>query len=113
MLLAQNAQEVYGKNKVQYNRDQQDWWIYETSNFVFYWYGRSKNDAQFCIEISETINTEIQSLFEYHLKDKIEIIVYADHSDAMQSNLAILENISIREWDQEPKVKDQTIRIFF
>jgi hypothetical protein len=113
LLLAQNAQEVYGKNKVQYNRDQQDWWIYETSNFVFYWYGRSKNDAQFCIEISETINTEIQSLFEYHLKDKIEIIVYADHSDAMQSNLAILENISIREWDQEPKVKDQTIRIFF
>lgn len=35
LLLAQNAQEVYGKNKVQYNRDQQDWWIYETSNFVF------------------------------------------------------------------------------
>lgn len=110
---AQNASEVYGKNKVQYNHDQHDWWIYETNNFVFYWYSRSRNEAQFCIEIAETLNTNTQSLFEYHLEDKIEVIVYADHSDAMQSNLATLENINAREWDVEPKVNNQTIRIYF
>ena len=113
LLGAQNASEVFGKNKIQYNRDQHDWWIYETTNFVFYWYGRSKNSAQFGIEICETLNTDIQSLFEYHLKDKIEVIIYADHSDAMQSNLAILDPVSNRNWDVEPKVVDQTIRLFF
>ena len=69
---AQNATEIFGKNKVQYNDDLQDWWVYETNSVIYYWYGKSRQLAQFYIEIAEQENTKIQTLFEYHLKEKIE-----------------------------------------
>ena len=110
---SQNAAEVFGKNKVQYNEDQYDWWIYETNNFVYYWYGKSKNPAQFIIEIAESENNYVQKLFEYHLKDKIEIIVYADASDHAQSNIDLTGIINDKNWNASPKIKEQKILLYF
>ena len=58
---AQNALEIFGKNKVQYNDDLQDWWIYETNNIVYYWYGKSRNLAQFYINLAENENQKIRT----------------------------------------------------
>ena len=112
-LIGQNALEVFGKNKVQYNEDLFDWWIYETNNFVIYWYGKSRPAAQFCIEIAETENSQVQKLFEYHLRDKIELVVYADASDMAQSNINLDGLINEKTWNQEPKIKDQKILLYF
>ena len=113
ILISQNALEVFGKNKVQYNDDLYDWWIYETNNFVIYWYGKSRPAAQFSIEIAETENSQVQKLFEYHLKDKIELVIYADASDLSQSNINLDGIINAKSWDQEPKIKGQKILLYF
>lgn len=110
---SQNAAEVFGKNKVQYNEDQYDWWIYETNNFVYYWYGKSRNPAQFIIEIAESENNYVQKLFEYHLKDKIEIVLYADASDHAQSNIDLTGILNEKNWNSSPKIKDQKILLYF
>lgn len=112
-LKSQNALELFGKNKVQYNDDLFDWWIYETNNFVIYWYGKSRPAAQFCIEIAETENNQVQKLFEYHLKDKIELYIYADPSDLAQSNINLDGLINEKNWQREPKIKEQKILLYF
>jgi len=112
-LSAQNAKETYGKNKVQFTDDQYDWWQYETNNFIVYYYGKSRPAAQFCVEIAESENQDIQKLFEYHIKDKIELIVYADHSDHSQTNIDLTGNYPEKTWDVSPKIKEQKILLYF
>ncbi len=109
--IAQHANEVYGKNKIQYNNSQYDKWMYETNNFVVYWYGKAKNSAQFCISLAEQENHKAKELFEYHLKDKIELIVFADASDLAQSNIDLKLNANNRF--AEPRVIDHKILLAF
>ncbi|HEX5624608.1 MAG TPA: hypothetical protein VFX48_01220, partial [Saprospiraceae bacterium] len=85
----------------------------ETQNFVVYWYGKSRSSAQFCIEIAESENSQVQKLFEYHLKDKIELVIYADASDHAQSNINLDGMINDKTWDLEPKIKDHKILLYF
>lgn len=110
---AQNAMEIFGKNKIQYNDDLQDWWVYETNSVIYYWYGKSRHLAQFYIEIAEQENTKIQTLFEYHLKEKIEIVIYSDLSDVYQTNLDLDASYTSENWSQEPKVTGQKILLYF
>ncbi|MDQ3143114.1 MAG: outer membrane protein assembly factor [Bacteroidota bacterium] len=112
-VFAQNASETFGKNKIQFTDDQKDWWIYETSNVVYYWYGKSKNVAHYVIKISEAEVQAAQTLFEYHLKDKIEIFVYADPSDLAQSNLELQANAIRNEDDNFPITQNQKILVSF
>ncbi|MBK9109440.1 MAG: hypothetical protein IPM92_13975 [Saprospiraceae bacterium] len=109
----QNAKEVFGKNKVQFSDDQYDWWQHETNNFIIYYYGKSRPAARFCSEIAESENAQIQKLFEFHLKDKIELFVYADATDHSQSNIN-LDGIWLeKNWQESPKLKDQKILLYF
>lgn len=87
----QSIYTEFGKNRVQYHDDFNDWWMYETENFVTYWYGKGRNVAQAVIQIAEHDNAEIQSLLEHRFNDKIEIVVYLDLSDLKQSNLGAEE----------------------
>ncbi|MBL7822472.1 MAG: hypothetical protein JNK69_03610 [Saprospiraceae bacterium] len=112
-LKAQHAREVFGKNKVQYNDDLQDWWIYETNNIVYYWYGKSRNLAQFYINLAEDENEKIRSLFEYHPKDKIELVIFSDLSDLHQTNLDLQNSFTPQTWDLEPKINNQKILLYF
>ncbi|MBK8954204.1 MAG: hypothetical protein IPM34_01425 [Saprospiraceae bacterium] len=112
-LAAQNAKEIFGKNKVQFSDDQFDWWQHETNNFITYYYGKSREPAKFCIEIAESENAEIQKLFEFHLKDKIELVVYADASDHAQSNINLDGVFQEKTWESSPKLKDQKILLYF
>lgn len=111
--LAQNAREVFGKNTVQYNDDLYDWSMYETHSFIIYYYGKSKPAARFLIQIAESENEDIQKLFEYHTKDKIELFVYADPSDLAQSNISLNLGHNEQDWETEPKVKDNKMLLSF
>ncbi len=110
---AQNAQEIFGKNKVQYNDDQQEWWIYESSNIVYYWYGKSRKAAEFYISIAEAENKKIREIFEFHLRDKIELVIYSDLSDLHQTNLDLDFYFTPENWKEEPRVIDQKILLYF
>ncbi len=87
----QSIYTEFGKNRVQYHDDFKNWWMYETENFVTYWYGKGRNIAQSVIQIAEHDNDEIQNLLEHRFNDKIEIIVYVDLTDLKQSNLGAEE----------------------
>jgi hypothetical protein len=91
LVSGQSIYTEFGKNRVQYHDDFKDWWMYETENFVTYWYGKGRNIAQSVIQIAEHDNAEIQSILEHRFNDKIEIVVYLDVTDMKQSNIGAEE----------------------
>lgn len=113
ILPGQNSKETFGKNKVQFSDDLYDWWQHETHNFITYYYGKSRAPARFCIEIAESENAQIQKLFEFHLKDKIELIIYADASDHAQSNINLDGVWQEKNWKDSPKLKGQKILLYY
>jgi hypothetical protein len=94
-LLAQQVQTEFGKNRVQFNSDFREWLQYESPNFIAYWYGPSRNVGQVAVQLAEYDNIEIQTLLEYKLNTKIELIVYTDLTDAKQGNIGTEEVFSI------------------
>ena len=99
---AQGNDVIFGKNKVQFGDDLNEWSIYETGQAICYYYGKSKKPAEFLTSLIQTEINTTQQLFEYHLKDKIELFVYADRSDFLQTNLDWRKNDQtlLTEFDQ-------------
>ncbi|MEL7124289.1 MAG: hypothetical protein AAFO07_32940, partial [Bacteroidota bacterium] len=91
ILAAQNNQVRFGKNRVQYHDDFDEWLQYESENFVTYWYGQSRNIGQSAVQFAEYDFEEIQSILEHRMNEKIEIIVYTDITDLKQSNIGTEE----------------------
>lgn len=92
----QQIRTEYGKNRVQYHDDFEKWWMYETQNFIVYWYGKGRDIAESAIQIAENIHPDIQGLVEHRINDKIEIVVYTDLSDLLQSNIGNEETFETR-----------------
>jgi len=95
-LSGQSIYTEFGKNRVQYHDDFENWWMYETENFVTYWYGKGRNVAQSVIQLAELDNDMIQNVLEHRFNDKIQIIVYLDVTDMKQSNIGSEELFSSR-----------------
>ncbi|MCB0527146.1 MAG: hypothetical protein KDC65_01650, partial [Saprospiraceae bacterium] len=72
------SQTSFGKNRVQYNRQIDEWMLYETSNFVTYWYGDARNIAQSALQMAEYDFPFIQQLLEHQMTEKIEMLVFSD-----------------------------------
>ena len=53
IIFAQSSQVEFGKNRVQYHKNFDDWLQYESDNFVTYWYGEGRNIAQAAIQMAE------------------------------------------------------------
>ena len=92
-ITAQQIQTEFGKNRVQYTDDMYKWWMYETQNFIVYWYGKGRNIAESAVQIAEYAHPDIQNLVEHRINDKIEIVVYTDASDLLQSNIGNEETL--------------------
>ncbi|MBK8502310.1 MAG: hypothetical protein IPL46_08910 [Saprospiraceae bacterium] len=84
---AQVADVEYGKNRVQYHDDFDQWLYYESQNFITYWYGKARNHGVSTVKLAEQDHDEILDLIEHRINDKIEIIVYSDITDLKQSNI--------------------------
>ncbi len=63
--------------------------MYETENFVTYWYGKGREIAHTVVQMAELDNPSIENILEHKMNDKIELIVYLDLTDEKQSNLGI------------------------
>ena len=83
----QGPQIKFGKNRVQYHDDFDEWLMYESQNFITYWYGKGRFIGQATVQLAELDFEEIQNLLEHRLNNKIEIIVYTDLTDLKQSNI--------------------------
>jgi hypothetical protein len=87
----QTTQTEFGKNRVQFHRDFDEWSQYESRNFITYWYGEGRLIGQSVVQMAEYDFYEIQGILEHRLNDKIEIIVYTDLTDLKQSNIGVEE----------------------
>lgn len=81
----------FGKNRVQYHRDFDEWSEYESENFITYWYGQSRQIGQAVVMMAEADFRQIQRVLEHRLNDKIQIIVYTDVTDLKQNNIGTEE----------------------
>ncbi|MEM6965228.1 MAG: hypothetical protein AAF573_10705 [Bacteroidota bacterium] len=84
---AQTNQVQFGKNRIQYHDDFDEWLMYESYNFITYWYGKGRNIGQSVVLMAEQDYDAIQNILEHRMNDKIEIIVYTDLTDLKQSNI--------------------------
>lgn len=93
-VLAQGTQTTFGKNRVQYHRDFDEWSQYESDNFIVYWYGEARNIGQAVVMIAEQDFLDIQGLLEHRMNEKIQVIVYTDLTDLKQSNIGSEETFN-------------------
>lgn len=86
-LSAQVADVQFGKNRIQYHDRFDDWFQYESENFITYWYGDGQNIARTVVQMAEKDFNDILRTLNYPINFKVQIIVYNDLSDLKQSNL--------------------------
>ena len=84
---AQLLDEEFGKNRVQYHKNFDNWWMYESENFITYWYGKGRKIGAAVMQTAEVDHDDILNVIEHRINEKIEIIVYVDLTDLKQSNL--------------------------
>lgn len=104
-------QTSFGKNRVQYHHQFEDWVLYETPNFVTYWYGDARNVAQAALQTAELDFEELQQALEHQTLEKIEILVFQDLTDLKQSNIGEEEIFSLRSG--ETKVIGNKVFVYF
>jgi hypothetical protein len=110
-LQAQSINTEFGKNRVQFHDDFNNWWEYETPNFITYWYGKGRFIAQPVLQLAEMDHDEIQNILEHRMNDKIEIIVYVDVSDLKQSNIGTEESFNNKTG--ETKIVGNKMFVYF
>lgn len=111
MVPGQAIQTEFGKNRIQYTDDFEKWDMYETANFVTYWYGKGREIAHTVVQLAELDNTAIQRVLEHKMNDKIELIVYVDLSDMKQTNIGQEEQFVSKSGIT--KVVDNKILLYF
>ncbi|MFM2269795.1 MAG: hypothetical protein RL757_3236 [Bacteroidota bacterium] len=93
-LHAQGTQQTFGKNRVQFHKNFDEWTQYESENCVTFWYGESRPIGQVTAMSAELDFAEIQQLLDYRLTSKVELIVYSDITDLHQSNIGSTETFN-------------------
>lgn len=107
---SQSVNVEFGKNRIQYHDDFENWNMYETANFVTYWYGKGTEIAHTVVQIAELENPGIQRILEHKMNDKIELIVYLDLSDLKQTNIGNEEQFVSRGLT---KVVENKVFVYF
>lgn len=87
---AQLVNTNYGQNRLQY--EQYKWNRYESPNFALYYPKQEEKLAKVILPIIEADYLELARLFEHQLKKRIEVLIYSDFSDYLQSNLGIYQH---------------------
>ncbi|HPI08580.1 MAG TPA: hypothetical protein PLM41_19430, partial [Saprospiraceae bacterium] len=105
------SQTSFGKNRVQYSRQIDEWMLYETANFVTYWYGDARNVAQSALQTAELDFMAVQQMLEHQTTEKIEMLVFSDLSDLKQSNIGETELFQLRAG--ETKVVGNKVFVYF
>ncbi|MCS7035096.1 MAG: BamA/TamA family outer membrane protein [Saprospiraceae bacterium] len=111
VFLQTTAQTSFGKSRVQYGHQFDEWMHYETTHFDTYWYGEARNVAQAALQIAEWDFISVQQLLEHQISDKIEMLVFTHLSDLKQSNIGEEELLSMKAG--ETKVLGNKVFVFF
>ncbi len=77
----------FGQNRIQY--ENKDWYRYQSEHFDIYYAESDEALARYLLPVLELDYIELSRLFEHQLKKKVQVVVYSDYSDYMQSNIGI------------------------
>lgn len=80
------SQLSFGKNRVQYQK--QNWEYFRTAQFDVYFYPTGKALAEYTLAQAPTVIDDIEKLLNYNASKKIQFIVYNTQSDFRESNFA-------------------------
>jgi Tol biopolymer transport system component len=80
-----NAQDEFGKNKVQYHDF--EWSFLQTDHFDVYFYQNGQPIAEFVAVEAESAYASIRKLFRYQLVNRVPIVLYNSHNDFQQTNV--------------------------
>lgn len=84
---AQTSNSQFGQNRVQYH--QFEWSFYESEHFNTYFYIGGQDLGKFVIQDAEKELKDISALLDRQTRNKIDILVYTDITDANMSNIGI------------------------
>ncbi|MEN0050976.1 MAG: hypothetical protein AAF806_28180, partial [Bacteroidota bacterium] len=111
-VVAQATNNVeFGKNRVQYHQDFEEWSQYESDNFTTYWYGEGRFIGEAAVLLAEYDFKSIEEILEHKMNTKIEIIVYSDLSDLKQSNIGVED--AFENTDGLTRVENNKIFVHF
>jgi hypothetical protein len=94
--IAQTLHVGFGKNRVQYHRQFDEWQLYETEHFETYWYGDARNVAIAALQMAEYDYQEMVQTLEHQLSEPVELLVFSDMTDLKQSNIGSDELFQVR-----------------
>lgn len=86
-LNAQGTTAEFGQNRVQYKNF--EWSFFESDHFTTYYYLGGQDIGKYAIIYAEAVLEEVQTVLEFRVNSKIEVIVYNDLSDLNQTNIGI------------------------
>ena len=89
---AQQAREVFGKNRMQYR--QFNWQYLSGENFDIYYYDARRNIATDALQFLEAEFDRITDLIGYPPYFKTKVFLYNSLSDLRQSNVGLNQNVS-------------------
>ncbi|MEM9850127.1 MAG: hypothetical protein AAF847_19710, partial [Bacteroidota bacterium] len=111
-LSAQSTGDVeFGKNRVQFHKDFEEWSEYDSDNFTVYWYGEGRYIGEAAVLLAEYDFKSIEELLEHRMNDKVEIIVYSDLTDLKQSNIGLED--AFENTDGLTKVEGTKVFVYF
>ena len=69
LAFSQSVTTEFGKNRIQFTDDFNKWDMYETENFVTYWYGKGREIAHTVVQMAELDNPSIEHILEQRARD--------------------------------------------
>jgi Tol biopolymer transport system component len=78
------AAQVFGQNKVQY--DKFDWRVLETEHFDVYFYPAEEEAVKDAARMAERSYAKLSKLLGHDIKKRVPLLLYASHTDFQQTN---------------------------
>lgn len=86
-IIAQGINTDFGQNRVQYHEFV--WSYYQSDNFVTYFYLGGQDLGKYVVEVGERELKDVESILDFKINSRIEILVFNDITDFNQSNIGL------------------------
>lgn len=84
-LMAQNANEIFGMNRVNYTK--MDWNVFISENFEIYYYSGGQRHARFATKYAESEFKKLTDLVDFRPYTRIRLFIYNSKNELKQSNI--------------------------
>lgn len=111
VLHAQVSDVKFGKNRIQYHDDFDQWMFYDSPLLTVYWYGKSEAVGGKVVRIAEQEFKDIIRTLDFKTNEKIEFLVFSDLSDMKQTNIGNDEAFAFQ--DNLTHSEDNKVFIYF